>query len=311
MKLKRRIYVSMPADGWFPEHDKLKWAIVDELIKDKYLPEIFLNPRFEPGIASGEPWNAERALALAKRCVGAVIIGFPRWKFRDADNNEVLMPSEFNAYEGAIAHSLNLPMLVIAHKNVVQRTVLHSSYGHYISEYNGTDGVPWLEKPVFQTPYKYWKKKLAHKRDVFLGYCGKKTGTAAKIKSLLEDELNISVLDWQTDFPAGNNILDQIKDAAKRCSVGIFLFTNDDEFSKAEDDGQSIAAPRDNVIFESGFFIHAKGKNNVLIIREHGAKYPADLGGDIYISLNKKNDVEKIEKRIKHFFKSFNSRPLL
>ena len=46
------------------------------------------------------------------------------------------------------------------------------------------------------------------------------------------------------------------------------------------DNGQAdLAVPRDNVIFEAGYFIGLKGKRNVLIIRESGSKMPVDLGG--------------------------------
>ena len=38
-------------------------------------------------------------------------------------------------------------------------------------------------------------------------------------------------------------------------------------------------------LLEAGYFISAKGKERVLIVREPGAKMPADLGGDIYASL--------------------------
>jgi hypothetical protein len=83
------------------------------------------------------------------------------------------------------------------------------------------------------------------------------------------------------------------------------------EFTAKENNPlQKIAAPRDNVVFEAGFFIHAKGKNNVLIIREHGAKFPADLGGDIYVSLDEKNNVEKITECINRFVNDYNTRRL-
>lgn len=37
------------------------------------------------------------------------------------------------------------------------------------------------------------------------------------------------------------------------------------------------AAPRDKVVFEAEFFAVAKDRGHVLIIREDGAKMPADL----------------------------------
>ena len=95
--------------------------------------------------------------------------------------------------------------------------------------------------------------------------------------------LGAKVLDWEIDFIPGRSILEQIEQAAKRSIGGIFLFTKDDDLVAGTP--SAAAAPRDNVVFEAGYFIGVKGKRNVLIIRETGSKMPADLGGDIYASL--------------------------
>ena len=91
--------------------------------------------------------------------------------------------------------------------------------------------------------------------------------------------------------------------------MGVFLFTRDDEL--AGEDESKKAAPRDNVIFETGYFISAKGKRNVLIIRESGAKMPADLGGVIYLSLSDRNNIDSVKPGIEQFINSYNTRRLL
>jgi predicted nucleotide-binding protein len=109
----------------------------------------------------------------------------------------------------------------------------------------------------------------------------------------------IENLDWQTDFISGRSILAQIEEAASRCNAGIFLFTKDDDLV---DKGQpDVSAPRDNVVFEAGYFIGLKGKRNVLIVREKGSKMPADLGGDIYALLPDKVDIGPIERVVSGF----------
>jgi predicted nucleotide-binding protein len=40
---------------------------------------------------------------------------------------------------------------------------------------------------------------------------------------------------------------------------------------------ENFAAARDNVIFEMGLFMEAKGRERVLVVREEGAKIAADL----------------------------------
>ena len=110
----------------------------------------------------------------------------------------------------------------------------------------------------------------------------------------------MTVLDWQTDFSSGQNILQQIGRASDRCSAGIFLFTRDDELA-AQGSAEDDAVPRDNVVFEAGYFIHAKGKDRVLVVREEGAKMPADLGGDIYAALPDRNHIGPILDGLRRF----------
>ena len=107
------------------------------------------------------------------------------------------------------------------------------------------------------------------------------------------------MLDWQTDFIAGRSILAQIEEAATRCNAGIFLFTKDDDL--ADQNKPDKSAPRDNVVFEAGYFIGLKGKRNVLIVREQGSKMPADLGGDIYALLQDRVDIGPIERVVSGF----------
>src|SRR5215217_3541106 len=99
---------------------------------------------------------------------------------------------------------------------------------------------------------------------------------------------------------SGGSILAQIKDANSTCMGGLFLFNKDDELAGV--DGIS-AAPRDNVIFEAGYFMNAKNEKHVLIIREDGAKMPADLGGEIYLPLRDRYDISPIENRLMKFIR--------
>jgi predicted nucleotide-binding protein len=107
----------------------------------------------------------------------------------------------------------------------------------------------------------------------------------------------VSVLDW-VDFSAGGNILDEIQRASSICSAGIFLFTQDDFLEEAHGDR---ASPRDNVVFEAGYFTQSKGRERVLIVREEGTKMPADVGGNIYLSLTDRRNIASIETQLRTF----------
>ena len=66
-----------------------------------------------------------------------------------------------------------------------------------------------------------------------------------------------------------------------------------------------MSVPRDNIIFEAGYFIGLKGKQSVLIIRETGSKLPANTGGDIYAALDRKRDITPIKKTLSAFIDAF------
>lgn len=302
MPIVRRIYVSLPADPWLPANlNSLKWGLVEEIEKLGYTPEIFTNPKGKPGLASAKAWNPRDADEIARRCMGAAIIGMPRWNFQDSFGDPALLPTEFNHYEGALAHTLGLPTLVLVQRNVRRRVVFDMSFSGYVGEFDPDVNLDWLHSDEFRIPFQYWKNFLDERRDLFLGYSSSSEATAAAVKRFLQS-LGATVLDWKTDFLPGRTILEQIEQAAARCIGGIFLFTKDDDLA---DKGQTEkAVPRDNVVFEAGYFIGQKGKRNVLIIRESGSKMPADLGGDIYAPLLNKTDIAPIERTLEAFLRA-------
>ena len=302
MSITRRIYVSLPADPWLPKNlNDLKWGVVEEVEKLGFTPEIFTNPKGKPGLASTKAWNPRDADDIARRCVGAAILGMARWNFRDSDSNPVLLPTEFNHYEGALARTLGLPILVLAQRELLRRVVFDMSFSGYVGQFDSTANVDWLHTDEFRVPFNYWKALLDERRDVFLGYCSSSAATAGAVKQYLKS-LGARVLDWQMDFIPGRTIIDQIEQAAARSIGGVFLFTKDDDLVNNGQAGLSV--PRDNVVFEAGYFIGLKGKRNVLIVRESGSKMPADLGGDIYAALPDKSNIAPIESTLKAFLEA-------
>jgi predicted nucleotide-binding protein len=101
------------------------------------------------------------------------------------------------------------------------------------------------------------------------------------------------------DFLAGPTIYEQIEAAARVCACGLFLFTKDDPL-----EGKAGAAPRDNVVFEAGFFFRAYGRERVAVICEEGAKMPADLGGNVYIDLKDRANIASIHWQLQRFLQN-------
>jgi CAP12/Pycsar effector protein, TIR domain len=300
--LTRRVFISLPADPWLSnEENELKWAIVQRVEALETVAEIFTDPRGTRSLAAGSGWSADRADEVMRHCVGAVLIGMPRWTFTDTDGRVVHLPTEFCHYEGAVARTLRLPTLVLVREDSLRRVVFDGSLGGWVAVIPKGATRSWLDTPAFETPFEYWRSRLNERRDVFLGYCGASSKAARKVKRWLVDH-GVSVLDWQTDFVPGNSILVQIEDASARCRFGIFLFTKDDELMTTSANG--LAAPRDNVVFEAGYFVSSKGKESVLILREAGAKMPADLGGDIYGSFDDRQHLGSAFETLERFLGS-------
>jgi hypothetical protein len=298
MSVNRRIFVSAPRDIRLDARRiEIKGAIVDEIQQLGYEPQIFLGPTGGVGLAAGAGWTLEEVERVATHCVGAVIIGLPFWKTAQ-EGREIWLPTDYCQYEGAVAHAYGLPILAIA-IGIEQRVIFDEHARLDAVSFPLQADASWLQTDHFRGPFESWKRKLEQRRDVFLGYCSSSIGTVRNLKRYLEKDLDATVLDWQTDFAPGRTILQQIEEAAARCSAGIFLFTKDDKLADATQTNKAV--PRDNVVFEAGYFIKAKGKDRVLIVRQAGAKMPADLGGDIYASLDDKSDVGPIKDTVRRF----------
>lgn len=294
----RRIFVSLPADDWLSDQEnRTKWSIVSQIEALGYTTEVFLDPRGTDSLAAAQAWSARECENVMRRCDGCVLLGFARWRLVQ-NGNDFWLPTDFNHYEGALAYTLGLPLLVFIQSGVQRRVVFDPSYKGYVGSIPKRPTIKWLSSKGFNIPFNYWKGELKKRRDVFLGYCGSSESTALQIKSFLIEN-GISVLDWLHDFTPASTILREIEEASRRCGAGIFLFTKDDALSGIG--GRGRAVPRDNVVFEAGFFCAAKGKERMLIVLEKGAKLPADLGGHIYVSLRDKDNIAPIKADLKKF----------
>ena len=221
-----------------------------------------------------------------------MILGMPRWRFKDDQGEQVLLPTEFNHYEGALARTLGLPTLVLAHQDVMRRVVFDFNFGGYIGEVLPMTRI-WAGCTATSSEFRSATGKRCSTNGAMSSsvIASSSSRTAEVIKRCITS-LGARVLDWQTDFIPGRTIIDQIEQAAARshrrassCSRRTMTWICRAEAPRTR------SAPRDNVVFEAGYFSGLKGKRNVLIVREAGSKMPADLGGDIYASLADKDDI--------------------
>jgi hypothetical protein len=292
---KRRIYVSTPIDDNLSQDQlSVKNAIYSLLEHEEFEPQEFLSR----GLMAGTSWSFQESRKVMGRCDGALILAFVRFTFDLQDGSRECIPSEYNHYEGALAIANELPMLVVAEERIPERGIVWRGGGLLINTLPSGSDASWIEKPKFKNQFQLWVDKVRSKPRVFLGYCSKAKSTADALTLYLEHSLTVSVRNYALDFIAGGTILDEIDKSARECTCGIFLFTNDDPM---EGTNPLQAAPRDNVVFEAGFFMNAKGRERTLIIREDGAKIPADVGGSIYLPLKDRNDISPIQFQLSKF----------
>jgi len=287
-----RIYVSVPNDAHLDnEQLSLKNAILEAIKAEGFELEIFL----ETGIPRDEAWSFQSANSLMFRCHGAAVLAFAKWRDARQLNGEVAdLPSEYNHFEGALAIAHNVPLLLVTDQRVTTAGITYVGGG--LRVYFGR-GSNWVDSDGFRQYFRDWANKVTSHRKIFLGYCSRAKPTADAVTLYIERELGVKVENYSMDFRPGSSILEQIEKAARECACGVFLFTKDDEIVGAD----AQVAPRDNVIFEAGYFIRAKGKERVLIIREEGTRMPADLGGVVYISMRNREDIASIETQIRRF----------
>jgi hypothetical protein len=290
--MEKRVFISATSNKTLDDRRRsLKGAIIEKIRTAGFAPQEF----WESGTAENMTWSFENVDSVMRSCVGAVIFGFPRWIVREP-SAETRLIGEFNHYEGAVAITHDLPILILAEQGVESRGVVWTGGGKTITFVPSDADAAWLSSQEFTKRFEAWKRDVDSRKDVFLGYCSKAKGLAAQIQLRLTDA-GASVLNWEMDFRAGGSILDEIDRARSRCSSAVFLFTEDDPL-----EGKSGgAAPRDNVVFEAGYFMSAKGSDRVLIIREGDAKMPADIGGAIYLHIEKDADVAVLEGQLRKF----------
>jgi hypothetical protein len=293
MPVKRRVFCSLQHPDRLDERRRrLQDKIVEHVVGLGLQPEIFLYA----GTAAGLAWSLQNAIELMRQCVGAVVVAFPRWTVLEHDR-QLHLPSEFAQIEGAIATTVGLPLLLVSEQGLADRGVIWTGAGNPILFMPSDAETSWFTGDAFLRRLRVWSDQIAERSDLFLGYSSKARSPAQAVHLFLKERLGLKVRNWEMDFAAGGVILDEIETAARLCTGGIFLFTKDDAF----EGGENRAAPRDNVVFEAGYFAAAKGRERVLIIREEGAKMPADLGGSIYLPLADRNDIRPIESALRDF----------
>ena len=314
MKTKPRIFISVTDNRHLDERRKsLKRAIIRFIKNQGFEVTGFEPEQFGAGLPTNrESWTVDRAKERIRRCDGVLILALARLHvriFRSEDETKIkdagwisTLPTPYNHLEGALALAQELPVLIIHEEGMDRNGIFDSGIKPTIIPANA--GPAFTRSRSLKADFRTWADQVRDRRDVFLGYCSKANSSAKRIRKYLESQ-GFTVLDWSRDFrKAGATILEEIERAASRCRCAVFLFTKDDELdAKAKAKASIEAIPRDNVLLEAGYFTQARGKKRVAIVRESGAKMPADLGGIIYLSLEDRNQLLPVKRDLRKFLK--------
>jgi hypothetical protein len=288
----KRVYVSVPRDHHLDEQQRiLKHSILEKLQSKGLEPQEFQ----VSGLPLRSPYTFDAVRGIMARCHGALILAFARWR-DPSGGDRVAMPTVWNHFEGAFGIALNKEILVITEEHVAADGITWAGGGQIVLSAPVGAGPEWLETAYAKLQIDAWIEAVKGTKDVFLAYSSNARATAKDVQTFLS-ERGVSVLDWEIHFSPGAAILDELVQASRRCLGAIMLLTKDDNIIGEE----TYAAPRDNVIFEMGLFMEGKGRERVLVVREEGAKMPADIGGGIYLSLKDRNDITPIQMKLLDF----------
>jgi hypothetical protein len=233
---------------------------------------------------------------MIAHCHGVIALAFAQWECRRLSrdrNRSVIFPTEYLHIEAALATTTNRPLLVFREKSVADRGVLRPGCTRVINLPVSLD-VEWLKSEEFRNEFQEWEKSVRQSKHVFLGYSSQATEVANLIYKFVNEKLKVSVFDWR-DFAIGETIWKSIERAERLTSCGIFLFMADDTVTTA---GLQHRSPRDNVVYEAGYFAGAKGLSRSIIIYEEGAKVPTDLGGILNLPLGSRQSIATIETKL-------------
>ena len=229
---------------------------------------------------------------------GVVVLAFEQWEAHRTSRQstrEVILPSEFAHIGCVLACAARRPLLVLRERSIASRGALRN--GYVVSNINLPRSLDeaWLSSAEFRGEFDAWAKQVSEQQDVFLGYSSQAADVGERLKVFLADKVGVRVFDWHA-FRPGDAIWDSIRRAERLTKCGVFLFMEDDAIVARA--GQELA-PRDNVVYEAGYFAGAKGLSQTLIVREERAKIPTDLGGVIYLQLGGRRSLRSIERSLK------------
>ncbi|MDR1220366.1 MAG: nucleotide-binding protein [Treponema sp.] len=118
--------------------------------------------------------------------------------------------------------------------------------------------------------------------NVFIVH-GRDEGVKAQVSNLVQ-KMKLKPIILHEHANKGQTVIEKFEKHAD-VKAALVLFTGDD-IGKYKDDDKDEKRPRQNVIFEAGYFMGKLGRKNTIILAEEGLNIQSDLQGYIYIPLD-------------------------
>lgn len=131
------------------------------------------------------------------------------------------------------------------------------------------------------------------KPSIFIGSSGEFIKVARQLETCLKAELGVNVTVWDDPsvFRLGQNNMDSILTAPHFFDYSILILGPDDLVTSR---GKRAKAPRDNLVFELGFFLGSQGRKRAFAIvlerqskvgekKQARIKIPSDLAGEQFV----------------------------
>ncbi|MEO5775306.1 MAG: hypothetical protein ABIQ27_00280, partial [Flavobacterium sp.] len=168
-------------------------------------------------------WNFDSVYHILKKCDGAIILGLSRWSAQDKKGFSGL-PTEYNHYEGAIAASLRLPLLLLSEEGIADRGIFDNGGGFIYTSIPSTADNNWFNSDeYFVGRFNSWKRAVENRYQVFLGYSGEAKDTANSLVAFLTGRMKLRVKEYRTSFVQGGTILEEIENAVNMPMCYFFI----------------------------------------------------------------------------------------
>jgi len=152
------------------------------------------------------------------------------------------------------------------------------------------DKLPLIEQDGSIIPYQTNERTFFNSGFIVHGH---NNSVKFEVARFVEKELKRKAIILHEEANKGQTIIEKFENNST-VDFAVALWTADD-IGKAKTETDYLDRARQNVVFETGFFIGALGRQNVIVLVEEGVDIPSDYSGVIFISLsgNWKDDLRK------------------